>query len=74
MGPWSTCPPLHSAGDISYADNRAGLYNGSIYDGVLNQFYNEVMPSSAYAPYMTSSGRVGSKNQPHSPNHPASNS
>lgn len=45
-----------AAGDISYADNRAGINNGTIYEGVLNDFYNEVMPSSAYAPYMTSSG------------------
>ena len=44
------------AGDISYADNRASINNGSIYEGVLNDFYNEVQPSSAYAAYMTSSG------------------
>jgi acid phosphatase type 7 len=43
-------------GDISYADNRAGINNGSIYEGVLNDFYNEVQPSSAYGAYMTSSG------------------
>jgi phosphodiesterase/alkaline phosphatase D-like protein len=46
------------AGDISYADNRAGINNGSIYEGVLNDFYNEVQPSSAYGAYMTSSGYV----------------
>jgi hypothetical protein len=40
----------------SYADNRASINNGSIYEGVLNDFYNEVQPSSAYAAYMTSSG------------------
>jgi hypothetical protein len=44
------------AGDISYADNRASINNGSIYEGVLNDFYNEVQPSSAYGAYMTSSG------------------
>ena len=44
------------AGDISYADNRAKINNGSIYEGVLNDFYNEVQPSSAYGAYMTSSG------------------
>ena len=44
------------AGDISYADNRAGIDHGTIYEGVLNDFYNEVQNSSAYAPYMMSSG------------------
>lgn len=46
---------LH-AGDISYADNRASLNNGTFYEGILNDFYNEVMGSSAYGPYMMSSG------------------
>jgi hypothetical protein len=49
---------ISHAGDISYADNRAGINNGSIYEGVLNDFYNEVQPSSAYGAYMTSSGYV----------------
>ena len=44
------------AGDISYADNRAKINNGSIYEGILNDFYNEIQPSSAYAGYMMSSG------------------
>lgn len=44
------------AGDIAYADNRAGLNNGTFYDGVLNDFYNEISGASSRAPYMTSSG------------------
>lgn len=44
------------AGDISYADDRAGVDNGSHYDGILSQFYNEVMPYSSLVQYMSSSG------------------
>lgn len=44
------------AGDISYADNRASINHGTIYDGVINQYFNEMMPATAQTPYMLSSG------------------
>jgi hypothetical protein len=44
------------AGDISYADDRASINNGTIYDGVINDYFNEIQGASAYAPYMLSSG------------------
>lgn len=44
------------AGDISYADNRASINGGSIYDGIINDFYNLVQNASAYVPYMMSVG------------------
>ena len=40
------------AGDISYADDRPD----DIYELVQDRFYNEIQASSAYAPYMLSSG------------------
>ena len=40
------------AGDISYADDRPD----AVYEAVQDAFYNEVQASSAYAPYMLSSG------------------
>jgi hypothetical protein len=46
---------VHS-GDISYADDRASINKGTIYDAFITQFYNEVQPSSSIAPMMISPG------------------
>jgi hypothetical protein len=35
---------------------RASINHGTIYDGVINQYFNEMMPMSAQTPYMLSSG------------------
>jgi hypothetical protein len=40
----------------SPSDDRAKLNNGSFYDGILNQYYNEVSPYGSLVPYMSSSG------------------
>lgn len=43
-------------GDISYADDRADINNGTIYEGVWDDFLNEIQPYSSLVPYMFSPG------------------
>jgi len=46
---------LH-VGDISYADDRLGILNGTLYQGILNYFYNMIQPYASKVPYMTTPG------------------
>jgi hypothetical protein len=48
---------VHLNGDLSYADDRQELFNGTITDGVVNQFYS--MLNSTFAPLVTSTFSVG---------------
>ena len=40
----------------AYADDFAGLNNGTFYEQILDDFYNEIQPYAAYVPYMMSPG------------------
>ena len=42
--------------DAAYADNFAGQNNGTFYEQILDDFYNEIQPYAAYVPYMMSPG------------------
>jgi Purple acid Phosphatase, N-terminal domain/Calcineurin-like phosphoesterase len=46
---------LH-VGDISYADDRIHIHNGSWYQGILNYFYNMVTEYGSTVPYATTPG------------------
>ncbi len=40
----------------AYADDRAGTNNGTFYEQVLDDFYNEIQPLASAVPYMMSPG------------------
>lgn len=43
-------------GDVAYADNRQVLFNGTIADGILDDFYNEIAPTTKHVPTMYAVG------------------
>lgn len=52
---------------IGYADNRAGINNGTIYDSVLNELYNLVSPIASRVPYMLTVGNHEQLSGPSAP-------